>query len=150
LRLGPDVLDNQLANLVRDYRDAAKRRSTYWDGWASEHVATDGRIYPRWVQLGANSGRMACSSPNMQNLPRGEYRKCFAAPPGRVLVKADYSRIELRIAAKVSGDRERASLSRFVRGERSLRLDMADRLAKYFGLELTPTARAGAPKRKRT
>jgi DNA polymerase-1 len=48
---------------------------------------------------------MACGSPNMQNLPRGEYRKCVAAPPGRVLVKADYSQIELRIAAKVSGDK---------------------------------------------
>jgi len=48
---------------------------------------------------------MACRAPNLQNLPRDpRYRKCFTAPPGRVLVKADYSQIELRIAAKVSGD----------------------------------------------
>jgi DNA polymerase-1 len=97
-------LDNPLAALLRDYRDASKRRSTYGNEWARQHVAADDRIYPRWVQLGANSGRMACGSPNMQNLPRGDYRRCFAAPVGRVLVKADYSQIELRIAAKVSGD----------------------------------------------
>jgi DNA polymerase-1 len=48
---------------------------------------------------------MACSKPNLQNLPRdARYRRCFAAPPGRVLVKADYSQIELRIAAKVAGE----------------------------------------------
>jgi DNA polymerase-1 len=47
---------------------------------------------------------MSCSKPNLQNLPRGDYRRCIVAPPGRVLVKADYSQIELRIAAKVSGD----------------------------------------------
>ena len=48
---------------------------------------------------------MACRSPNLQNLPRDpRYRKCFIAPPGRVLIKADYSQIELRIAATISGD----------------------------------------------
>ena len=58
---------------------------------------------------------MACVSPNMQNLPRGDYRKRVAAPPGRILVKADYSQIELRIAAKVSGDA--ALLAAYRRGE---------------------------------
>jgi DNA polymerase-1 len=58
---------------------------------------------------------MACGAPNMQNLPRGEYRRCVAAPAGRVLVKADYSQIELRIAAKVSGDR--ALIAAYERGE---------------------------------
>ncbi len=48
---------------------------------------------------------MSCSDPNMQQLPRGEYRRCIIAQAGRVLIKADYSQIELRIAAKVSGDR---------------------------------------------
>ena len=98
------ALDHPLANLLRDYREAHKRQTTYGDTWL-KHVAADGRIYPRWIQLGANSGRMACGSPNMQNLPRGEYRRCVAAPSGRVLVKADYSQVELRIAAKVSGDK---------------------------------------------
>jgi DNA polymerase-1 len=48
---------------------------------------------------------MSCTSPNLQNLPRGAaYRNCFKAPPDRVLLKADYSQIELRIAAKIAGD----------------------------------------------
>jgi DNA polymerase-1 len=107
-------LAHPLANLLRDYRDAQKRSTTYGETWL-KHVSSDDRMYPRWVQLGANSGRMACGSPNMQNLPRGEYRRCVAAPPGRVLVKADYSQIELRIAAKVSGDK--ALMAAYERGE---------------------------------
>jgi DNA polymerase I-like protein with 3'-5' exonuclease and polymerase domains len=107
-------LDHPLAALLRDHRDGSKRASTYGDAWL-KHVARDGRVYPRWIQLGANSGRMACSAPNMQNLPRGDYRKCVAAQAGRVLVKADYSQVELRIAAKVSGDQ--ALLAAYQRGE---------------------------------
>jgi DNA polymerase I-like protein with 3'-5' exonuclease and polymerase domains len=107
-------LDHPLAELVRGYRDARKRETNYGAAWL-QHVTADGRVYPKWVQLGANSGRMACGRPNMQNLPRGEYRKCVVPPPGRVLVKADYSQIELRIAAKVSGDV--ALLAAFQRGD---------------------------------
>jgi DNA polymerase-1 len=108
------ALGHPLAARLRDYRDARKRETTYGLDWL-KHVAPDGRVYPHWVPLGANSGRMACSKPNMQNLPQGEYRRCVAAPPGRVLVKADYSQVELRIAAKVSGDR--ALLDAYRRGE---------------------------------
>src|SRR5262245_3225646 len=107
-------LDHPLAELVRDHREARKRESTYGAAWLA-HLAADGRVYPRWVQLGAGSGRMACGSPNMQNLPRGDYRRCVVTQPGRVLVKADYSQIELRIAAKVSGDR--ALLAAYQRGD---------------------------------
>src|SRR5262249_38059839 len=64
-----------------------------------------GRIFPHWRQIGADTGRMACSEPNLQNLPRDPaYRRCFIAPPGRVLIKPDYSQIELRIAAKLAGE----------------------------------------------
>ncbi|MBO0698493.1 MAG: hypothetical protein J2P46_08870 [Zavarzinella sp.] len=108
------AVDHPLARLLRAHRDARKRETTYGEAWLA-HVGPDGRVYPRWVQFGANSGRMACSTPNMQNLPRGDYRRCVAAPPGRALVKADYSQIELRIAAKVSGDRALAAA--YERGE---------------------------------
>jgi DNA polymerase-1 len=107
-------VEHPLAGLLRRYREARKRCGTYGAGWL-KHVANDGRVYPSWRQLGAASGRMSCSEPNMQQLPRGEYRRCVAAPPGRVLVKADYSQIELRIAAKVSGDA--ALLDAYARGE---------------------------------
>jgi DNA polymerase-1 len=97
-------VEHPLADLLRRHRAASKRASTYGLDWLT-HVALDGRVYAAWRQLGADSGRMSCSAPNLQNLPRGAaYRRCFRAPAGRVLVKADYSQIELRIAAKVSGD----------------------------------------------
>src|SRR5262249_58940528 len=57
-----------------------------------------------------------CENPNLQQVPRNKaYRRCFAAPAGRLLVKADYSQLELRIAAKVSGDE--ALLAAYQRGE---------------------------------
>jgi DNA polymerase-1 len=93
-----------LAELLRDYRSATKGASTYGAAWL-QHVAADGRVYPSWRQIGCITGRMACGAPNLQNVPQGAHRRCFSAPPRRVLVKADYSQIELRIAAKITGDR---------------------------------------------
>jgi DNA polymerase I-like protein with 3'-5' exonuclease and polymerase domains len=98
------TLHHPLGTRLRKYRAAAKRLSTYGLDWL-QHVAADGRIYAGWRQLGADSGRMACRKPNLQNQPRDKrYRRCYVAPPGRVLVKADYSAVEMRIAAKISGD----------------------------------------------
>jgi DNA polymerase-1 len=108
------AIDHPLAELLRRYREASKLSGTYGSAWLS-HVRDDGRVYPHWRQIGAASGRMSCSDPNMQQLPRGAYRRCIVAPPGRVLVKADYSQIELRIAAKVSGDK--ALLEAYQQGE---------------------------------
>jgi DNA polymerase-1 len=67
-------------------------------------------VYGSWRQIGAESGRMASGDrekklPNLQNLPKdSRYRRCVKAPRGRVLVKVDASQIELRIAAKITGD----------------------------------------------
>jgi DNA polymerase-1 len=99
------TISHPLAALLRQYRDATKRMTTYGRDW-TKCVAKDGRVYADWRQIGAASGRMACREPNLQNLPRDPaYRRCFRAPHGRVLVKADYSQIELRIAAKLSDDK---------------------------------------------
>jgi DNA polymerase-1 len=109
------AIDHPLAALLRNYRGARKRCTTYGKDW-TKHVAADGQVYASWRQLGAAPGRMSCSAPNLQQLPRdAAYRRCFRAPPGRVLVKADYSQIELRIAAKVSGDK--AMLAAYRAGE---------------------------------
>ena len=98
------TVEHPLGDLLRQHRAVAKLVSGYGRKLL-EHVAPDSRIYAAWRQIGAASGRMSCSEPNLQQLPRGEYRRCIVAPAGRVLVKADYSQIEMRIAAKVSGDK---------------------------------------------
>jgi DNA polymerase-1 len=109
------AVDHPLAGLIRRYRSAGKLASTYGTDWTKDAYG-DGQLYPGWRQLGADSGRMACREPNAQNLPQDvRYRACFAAPPGRVLVKADYSQIELRIAAKLTKDK--ALLEAYARGD---------------------------------
>ena len=94
--------DHPLATVLLQYRKTTKILGTYGPSLL-EKVEEDGRIYASWWQIGAGTGRMACSNPNLQNLP-SEARKRVRAPEGRMLVKADYSQIELRIAAKISGE----------------------------------------------
>ena len=97
-------IDHPLAKLLRDYRAACKRSSTYGTKWLIDH-APEGVVWPSWNQCGAESGRMSCKTPNLQQIPRtADYRRCFIARPGCVLIKADYSQIELRIAAKLADE----------------------------------------------
>jgi DNA polymerase-1 len=104
-----------MAGLVREHRAARKRVDNYGEKW-TKHAGPDGRIYADWNQLGSVAGRTSCSGPNLQQVPRDpRYRRCFFAPPGRVLIKADYSQLQLRIAAKVAGDR--AMLDAYARGQ---------------------------------
>jgi len=98
------------------YREAAKRAATYGLEWLRFVHPLTGRIHADWRQIGAASGRMACTRPNLQNISRDpRYRACFRPGEGRVLVKADYSQIELRIAAELSGDER--MLAAFARGD---------------------------------
>jgi DNA polymerase I-like protein with 3'-5' exonuclease and polymerase domains len=99
------AIDHPLAALVRDFRGLSKRVGTYGRAWLEKHLDRNGCVLPSWNQLGTDSGRMSCSDPNLQQIPRGsDYRSCFIAAPGKVLVKADYSQIELRIAAKIADE----------------------------------------------
>ncbi|HEY9852098.1 MAG TPA: bifunctional 3'-5' exonuclease/DNA polymerase [Leptolyngbyaceae cyanobacterium] len=89
-----------------DYRSLSTRISTFAEGLPQHIHPVTGRIHPNWFQIGAKSGRFSCREPNLQNIPRDKAtRQCFKAATGYVLLKADYSQIELRIMAKVSGDR---------------------------------------------
>jgi DNA polymerase-1 len=98
-----------LPRVILEYRGLAKLRSTYTDKLPGMANPDDGRIHTSFHQAGAATGRLASSDPNLQNIPiRTEdgrrIRKAFVAPEGRRIVACDYSQIELRIMAHLSGD----------------------------------------------
>ena len=104
-----DLKDKHPAvSLLLEYRQLAKLKSTYTDGLQG-CIAQDGRIHATFNQTEARTGRISSLEPNLQNIPvRTEQgkrlREFFIAPKNRVLVDADYSQIELRVLASVSGD----------------------------------------------
>ena len=100
---------NPLIPVVLEYRETAKLKSSFADP-LYEASAADGRVHTVFDQLGTATGRFSSSGPNLQNIParseKGqEIRECFVAPQGYVLLSADYSQIDLRVLAHLSGDR---------------------------------------------
>ncbi len=98
-----------LPGLILDYRLLAKLRSTYTEKLPAMIKPASGRVHTSYHQAVAATGRLSSSDPNLQNIPvRSEegraIRTAFIAPPGWVIVSADYSQIELRIMAHLSGD----------------------------------------------
>ena len=98
----------RLAALVLDWRQLSKLKSTYTDALQTHINPETGRVHTSYSIAGANTGRLASTDPNLQNIPvRSEegrrIREAFVAPRGRVLVSLDYSQIELRILAHVAG-----------------------------------------------
>ena len=93
---------------IMEYRTLTKLKSTYCDGLLKV-IDTDGRIHTRFNQVETRTGRISSLEPNLQNIPirtdlGREMRKFFIAAPGCRLVDADYSQIELRVLAHMSGD----------------------------------------------
>lgn len=98
-----------IIELILNYRQLAKLKSTYADG-LSAVIAPDGRIHTSFQMTVTATGRLSSTEPNLQNIPvrtelGGEIRKMFIAPAGNVLVDADYSQIELRLLAHISDDK---------------------------------------------
>ncbi len=94
--------------LVLEYRERSKLRSTFLEGLRKE-ISDDGRIHTSYNQTVTATGRLSSSNPNLQNIPirteRGRaIREVFTVPEGYVLIGADYSQIELRLLAHLSGD----------------------------------------------
>ena len=94
---------------IMDFREYTKLKSTYADG-LSRTIDPDGRIRSHFQMTVTATGRLSSTEPNLQNIPirkelGGEIRKMFVAPSGWVLVDADYSQIELRLLAHISGDK---------------------------------------------
>ncbi len=111
---GMDVLeelagDHDLPGEVLNYRSLTKLRSTYLDTLPSQINPRTGRLHTSFNQTVTATGRLSSSDPNLQNIPiRGEWgkriREAFIAEPGNVLLSADYSQVELRVLAHLSGD----------------------------------------------
>ncbi len=99
--------EHDLARRVLDWRLVSKLKSTYTDNLQNHINPGTGRVHTSYSIAGANTGRLASSDPNLQNIPvRSEegrrIREAFVAPEGRVLVSLDYSQIELRILAHMA------------------------------------------------
>ncbi|MDX2458204.1 MAG: DNA polymerase I [Gammaproteobacteria bacterium] len=103
------ALDYPLPRLILEHRSLSKLKSTYTDKLPQQVCPETGRVHTSYHQAVAATGRLSSSDPNLQNIPvRTEegrrIRQAFVAGPGRVLLAADYSQIELRIMAHLSSD----------------------------------------------
>jgi DNA polymerase-1 len=101
--------DFPLPKVLLEYRGLAKLKSTYTDKLPKMVNRATGRVHTNYAQAVAVTGRLASNDPNLQNIPirskeGRRIREAFIAPPGSVIVSADYSQIELRIMAHISGD----------------------------------------------
>ncbi|MDY2793844.1 MAG: DNA polymerase I [Peptostreptococcus porci] len=101
--------EHEIIKLISDYRTVVKLKSTYIDGLNSVINEKDGRIHSTFNQTIASTGRISSTDPNLQNIPvrtniGRNIRKVFISENGRKLVDADYSQVELRVLAHMSGD----------------------------------------------
>jgi DNA polymerase-1 len=126
------VGEHEIIELVLEYRELGKLLSTYIDNLPAQ-VGEDGKLHASFIQTGTTTGRMSSQNPNLQNIPiktdRGrEIRKAFTASKGFVLADLDYSQIELRVAAMLSGDEK---LTRIFTESRDVHTEVA---AEVFGI----------------
>ncbi|WP_019139531.1 DNA polymerase I [Noviherbaspirillum massiliense] len=109
-----------LPKILLEYRGLSKLKSTYTDKLPKMVNPATGRVHTNYAQAVAVTGRLASNDPNLQNIPirtaeGRRIREAFVASPGKVIVSADYSQIELRIMAHISGDE--SLLRAFAQGE---------------------------------
>lgn len=108
---GKDFLDtikdrHPVLPLLIEYKTISKKLTSFGKKYEKYKSSKDNRLHPRYNLIGTATGRFSCNNPNIQQVPREkEYRKCFKAQePDGILIKADYSQIELRIATHLSQD----------------------------------------------
>jgi DNA polymerase-1 len=103
------ALDHPLPKLILEHRALSKLKSTYTDKLPKSVNPSTGRVHTTYSQTTAVTGRLSSNEPNLQNIPvrtpaGRRIRECFVAPAGSKIVSADYSQVELRIMAHLSGD----------------------------------------------
>ena len=135
-----------VAQLVLDYRQLAKLKGTYVDALPELVNPKTGRVHTTFNQTGAATGRLSSSNPNLQNIPiRTEtgraIRAAFIPEPGWTMVVADYSQIELRLLAHMSGD---PVLSDAFRRQEDIHTRTAAEVFNVNPLMVTPEMRRGA------
>jgi DNA polymerase-1 len=138
------ALDHPLPKLILEHRALSKLKSTYTDKLPRSINPATGRVHTTYSQTTAVTGRLSSNEPNLQNIPirtaaGRRIRECFIAPPGAKIVSADYSQVELRIMAHLSGDE---NLRRAFREGEDVHRATA---AEIFGL---PLDKVGADERR--
>ncbi len=136
--------DHPLPRCMLEHRSLAKLKGTYTDKLPLMVNPATGRVHTNYAQAVAITGRLASNDPNLQNIPirtaeGRRVREAFVAPPGHVIVSADYSQIELRLMAHISGDA--GMRAAFAAGEDIHRATAAE----VFGL---PLAEVGPQQRR--
>ncbi len=133
---------HEFVKLLLDYRELYKIKSTYIEPFF-RLVDENGRVHPYFNQMHTATGRLSCSNPNLQNLPirsdiGRKIRKAIIAPSGYMIVSFDYSQIELRIAAHLSG--EKAMIEAFSK-DRDIHRETAGLIFQKSPDEITPQER---------
>jgi DNA polymerase-1 len=137
--------DHPIVGKVLEHRELSKLLSTYAEK-IPELVGEDGRLRTTFLQAGTTTGRMACADPNLQNIPvkteRGrDIRRGFVAPKGKRLLALDYSQIELRLAAILSGE---TKLAAAFRDGRDIHAEVAAQMFSKDASEVTKEDRRRA------
>ncbi len=129
-------------DVLLDYRELFKLKTTYTDSF-KKLVSSDGRIHPTFLQLGAATGRLSCQNPNLQNIPAesdwaSKIRDIFTAPKNHTLVSFDYSQIELRVLASLTGDK---NMTEAFRNGKDIHAATAEKIFKVSKENVTPQMR---------
>ncbi len=138
--------DHPLPGIVLEYRQIMKLKSTYVDALPRLVHPDTGRLHTSFNQTVAATGRLSSSNPNLQNIPirtelGREIRRSFVAGPGARLISLDYSQVELRIMAHISGDER---LIEYFRRGVDVHRETAASLYDVTAAEVTPEQRAAA------
>jgi DNA polymerase I len=138
--------DHPIAQKLLEYREVQKLLSTYIDALPLQVSKVTGRLHTSFNQTIAATGRLSSTNPNLQNIPirteaGARIRGAFIVPPGTLLVSADYSQIELRILAHLSGDK---FLQQAFHEDRDIHTQTASAIYGVFPEMVTPEQRRAA------